>query len=132
MGIKFDDKTPIYIQIMDLIKKDIVTGKLKTGDKLPSVRELSSELMVNPNTIQRAYQELERENLTYTQRGTGNFVREDKNMIAVLKKQMARESINSFLNDMKNLGFSSAEIINIVSEELNEGGEKNGSHTENQ
>ena len=74
MYIEFNDKTPIYLQIMDLIKMDIVTGKLKARDKLPSVREMASNLKVNPNTLQRAYQELERLGIVYTQRGMGTFV----------------------------------------------------------
>ena len=131
MGIKFDDKAPIYVQVMESIKRDIVIGRLKEGDKLPSVREMSSELKVNPNTIQRAYQELERENLTYTQRGTGNFVKGDRMMIMELKKQMARRSINVFIGDMKNLGFTPDEIAHIVSEELNKEGDKYGNNTEN-
>lgn len=131
MNIKFDDKTPIYLQIMNFIKMDIVTGRLKEGDKLPSVREMSSELKVNPNTVQRVYQELERENLTYTQRGTGNFVKGDKNIIMDLKKEMAKKSISAFINDMKNLGFSSNEIIGIVSQELKKEGENSENSTEN-
>lgn len=131
MERKFDDKTPIYLQIMNFIKRDIVTGRLKEGDKLPSVREMSSELRVNPNTVQRVYQELERENLTYTQRGTGNFVKGDKEIIMDLKKDMARQSINAFINDMKNLGFSSNEIVGVVLQELEGEGENSANSIKN-
>lgn len=116
MDLKFDDKVPIYIQVMNLIKLDIVTKKLLGGDKLPSVRELSANLKVNPNTIQRTYQELEREGITYTQRGMGTFVSEDEEMIIKLKKEMAEETISSFLEGMKNLGFTAKEILEIVEE----------------
>lgn len=118
MNIKFNEKTPIYIQIMDYIKQNIISGKINPGDKLPSVREMSALLKVNPNTLQRAYQELERENITYTQRGMGTFVKEDKEMIQVLKKDVAREVINSFVERMKNIGFTEKEIVNIVKERL--------------
>ncbi|WP_431732307.1 GntR family transcriptional regulator [Clostridium amazonitimonense] len=104
---------------MNYIKKKIILGELCGGDKLPSVRELSSELKVNPNTIQRSYQELEREGLTYTQRGTGTFVTENKDTIFTLKKDMAKEVIDRFLREMKDLGFKGEDIINIVSEETN-------------
>lgn len=120
MSIKFDENIPIYIQIMNSVKSDIVCGKLKEGDKLPSVRELSAQLKVNPNTLQRAYQELEREGVTYTQRGMGTFVKEDSKMILNLKKEMAKEVIDSFIEGMKNLGFSEEEIINIVQDEMQE------------
>lgn len=120
MGISFDQKTPIYIQIMHLIKRDIVIQKLKPGDKLPSVREMAAELQVNPNTLQRAYQELEREGITYTQRGMGTFVREDNDMIGELKKEMAKEIIDNFIEGMKNLGFTGAEIIKVVEDNIKE------------
>lgn len=97
MNIKFDEKIPIYIQIMNYIKENIISGKLNPGDKLPSVRDMSALLKVNPNTLQRAYQELERENVTYTQRGMGTFVKEDEKMIEALKKDMAKEVIDLFI-----------------------------------
>lgn len=121
MAIKFEPKIPIYIQIMNLIKRDIVTGKLKVGDKLPSVRELASELQVNPNTLQRTYQELEREGITYTQRGMGTFIREDDTMISELKKDMAKEILNNFIEGMLNLGFTGEEIIKVIQDKLKGG-----------
>jgi len=120
MNIEFNDKTPIYLQIMDLIKMDIVTGKLKANDKLPSVREMAGNLNVNPNTLQRSYQELERLKIVYTQRGTGTFVGEEKNMVDDIKKEMAREVIDSFILRMKSLGFTDSEIIKSVSSETME------------
>lgn len=120
MYIEFNDKTPIYLQIMDLIKMDIVTGKLKSKDKLPSVRDMAMNLKVNPNTLQRSYQELERLGIVYTQRGMGTFVGEEKNMVEDLKKEMAKEVIDSFILRMKSLGFTDSEIIESVSSETME------------
>ncbi|WP_207705517.1 GntR family transcriptional regulator [Hathewaya massiliensis] len=116
MKMKFNDNLPIYIQIMNYLKSKIVTGELKPNDKLPSVRELSSTIKVNPNTIQRTYSELEREGVTYTQRGMGTFVTEDKDLIYNLKKNMAEEIVNDFIKNMKNLGFSMEEVTRIISE----------------
>lgn len=120
MSLDFEQKVPIYIQIMNLIKRDIVTKTLKSGDKLPSVREMAAELKVNPNTLQRAYQELEREGITYTQRGMGTFVMEDEEVITELKKEMSKEIINNFLVGMKSIGFSAKEILKIVEEKVKE------------
>ncbi|WP_315116324.1 GntR family transcriptional regulator [uncultured Clostridium sp.] len=120
MDTRFDGKAPIYIQIMDYVKENIISGKMKPGDKLPSVREMASMLRVNPNTLQRAYQELEREGVTYTQRGMGTFVKEDSKMIEVLKKDMAKEVISSFIDRMKNIGFTEKEIVKVVEENLKE------------
>jgi len=120
MDTEFNDKMPIYLQIMDIIKTDIVTGKLKLKDKLPSVREMASNLKVNPNTLQRSYQELERLGIVFTQRGTGTFVGEGKDMVDDLKKEMAKEVIDSFILRMKSLGFNASEIIKAVSKETME------------
>lgn len=114
--MEFNDNLPIYIQIMNLIKSRVVSGKINGGEKLSSVRELSKELKVNPNTIQRAYQELEREELVFTQRGMGTFVTEDINTIKSLKKTMAAELVDKFFIDMKRLGFKADEVKEIVSE----------------
>ena len=112
----FNENLPIYIQIMNLVKGKMVSGEINGGDKLPSVRELSKELKVNPNTIQRTYQELEREGLVFTQRGMGTFAAEDKEVIKELKKSMAADVVNGFLMEMKKLGFSPNEIMDIISE----------------
>lgn len=114
--MEFNDNLPIYIQIMNLIKSKMASGEINGGDKLPSVRELSKELKVNPNTIQRAYQELEREELVFTQRGMGTFATEDIETIKNLKRYMARELVSKFFIDMKKLGFNFDEVKNIVSE----------------
>lgn len=120
MGITFDDKSPIYVQVMNMIKKQMVSKELKGGDKLPSVRDLSAELKVNPNTIQRVYKELEREGLAFTQRGMGTFITEDENIIYNLKKDTAKEIMNSFIEGMEHLGFNNEEIVNMIEKKLKE------------
>ena len=116
----FSDKSPIYIQIIEYIKKEIVTSKLKCGDKLPSVRELSASLKVNPNTLQRAYQELELKGITCTKRGMGTFVVEDISMVNELKREMSKEVISTFISGMRSLGFEDNQIIEIVNEKIRE------------
>ncbi|NLL81457.1 MAG: GntR family transcriptional regulator [Tissierellia bacterium] len=118
--MNFDNNLPIYVQIGDYLKRQIISGKLKEGDKLPSVRDTSKELKVNPNTVQRSYQELEREKLVFTQRGMGTFVTEDKDVIKNLKKGYANEIIKNFMEDMKTLGFNSSDIIELVYEIIGE------------
>lgn len=119
MDYIFDDKIPIYIQIINFIKKDIISGRLNPGDKLPSVREFSSILKVNPNTVSRVYQEIEREGITYTQRGMGTYIKEDQEMIKKIRKEMAEETIDSFLEGMKRLGFTKEEVIKVVEDRWN-------------
>lgn len=118
--MKFENNLPIYIQIGDYIKRQIINGSLKEGDKLPSVRDIATELKVNPNTIQRSYQELERENLVFTQRGMGTFVTEDKVIIKELKKNLANNIVSSFIEDMKAIGFISKDIVELINDKVGE------------
>ena len=118
MDLEFDDNMPIYLQIMDRLKMDIITKKLKAKDKLPSVREMAMKFKVNPNTLQRAYQELERMGIVYSQRGMGTFVGERENMVDELKEEMAKEVIDSFILRMKRLGFTEQEIIQSISKNI--------------
>ena len=116
MSIQFDEKIPIYLQIIDFIKKDIVTERLKGGEKLPSVREFAEQLKVNPNTVQRVYQEMEREGITSTIRGTGTFVKDDQKMIERIKWDMAKELMNSFVEGMKGIGLTPEQIKSYIIE----------------
>ena len=118
--MKFESNLPIYIQIVDYIKRQIITGSLKEGEKLPSVRDTAKELIVNPNTVQRSYQELERESLVFTQRGMGTFVTEDKDIIKNLKKGYGNDIIKKFMEDMKTLGFNSSDIIELINDMVKE------------
>ncbi|MCL6603522.1 MAG: GntR family transcriptional regulator [Paenibacillus sp.] len=118
MTIEFDNNLPIYIQIMNYIKGEIVTGKLKPGDKILSVRELASELQINPNTIQRTFQELEREEIVETRRGMGRYVTSEETKIMTIKKEMAKEVLDRFIRGMKELGFEGEEIVSVVTESI--------------
>lgn len=109
---------PIFMQLMEIIQLDIISGKYAPGDKLPSVRDLASEAAVNPNTMQKALSELERSGLVYTQRTSGRFITEDQTMIEQLKKSLAKEKIEQFLENMKQLGFQNEETITLITEIL--------------
>jgi DNA-binding transcriptional regulator YhcF (GntR family) len=115
---EFDPNIPIYVQIMNTIKQNLVTGNLKPGDKLTSVRELAEKLSVNPNTVQRAYQELEREGVSETRRGMGSFVVERETLISALKTEMAKTLMKNFICGMKSLGYSDDEMLKTIGGEL--------------
>lgn len=121
--VKFDNNLPIYTQIMHFIKTEIAAGKLSGGDKLPSVRDFAKEVKVNPNTIQRSYQELERDGLVFTQRGMGTFVTEDQEQIKALKMSLAVSLTDNFIKEMENLGFTTDEIAAMIAKYAKE--EKN-------
>lgn len=120
MSFDFDTNIPIYIQIMNYLKKQIVSGDIKAGDKVPSVRELAIELQTNPNTIQRTFQELEREGIVETKRGLGRYVTSEERIIMEIKKEMANDLLHNFIEGMKDLGFKKEDIVRIVDEAVKE------------
>lgn len=122
LDYNFDNERPIYIQLVEMIRIDIVSGKFKKGQKLPSVRELALMMKVNPNTMQKALVELENEKLIYTERTNGKYVTEDKELIENAKKELAQEKVNNYLKSMQNIGINYDSAIKY----LQELGGKNG------
>lgn len=107
---------PIYAQLVERLKTEIVSGVYPPGGRLPSVRELAATASVNPNTMQKAFAELERTGLIITMRTSGRVVTEDTAMINETRRELAEEQISQFLTHMNNLGFDRAEIIAMLSE----------------
>ena len=117
----FKDDRPIYSQLVDLIKIGIVSSEWQPGSKLPSVRDLAEEAGGNPNTMQRALSDLERDGLVYPKRTSGRYITEDNDMIDSVRKTIAEENINSFLDSMKKLGFTPEETLEVFKKAV-EGG----------
>ena len=116
MDYIFDNERPIYVQLVEKLRLEIVSGKLKIGERLPSVRELALTARVNPNTMQKALAEIENEGLVYTERTNGKFVTDNKELIEKIKKELAKEKVNNFINDMSNIGISYEEAIKYLQE----------------
>lgn len=116
MAWNLDSDRPIYAQIVEIIQIQIVSGLYQPGDKLPSVRELAMEASVNPNTMQRAFAELERSGLIITQRTTGRTVTEDRKLLEETRCILAKEQIDRFVSQMRGLGFTREEIIGLVNQ----------------
>ncbi len=114
MEWNFRNDQPIYSQLTQRLTEAIVSGIYAPGEKLPSVRELALEAGVNPNTVQRALTELEREGLVFSQRTAGRFVTENENMIVNAKLRIADERVSVFLRSMKTLGCGRQEIISLI------------------
>ena len=117
MKWQFSNDAPIYSQLIEQVKVGIVSGAFPPGERLPSVRDLAVEAGVNPNTMQRALTELERDGLVYSQRTAGRFVTEDTEMIRTAKEELAQRQIKSFLTAMLRLGYEKAEILTLVDRE---------------
>lgn len=114
MNWDFRDDLPIYSQLIQKIKYALVSGELSPGDRLQSVREMALDAKVNPNTMQRALSELEREGLLYTQRTSGRFVTEDIALLGSLKSALAGEQIKSFFDSMERIGISESEALKLI------------------
>ncbi|MFA4932406.1 MAG: GntR family transcriptional regulator [Caldisericia bacterium] len=114
--MEFDDRAPIYTQIMDLVKRRIAVGELKVGQQLPSVRDLAQQVVVNPNTVQKAYLELEREGYVATQRGMGTFVSGDHDTVDLLRQGLARDIVEAYVAGMRSLGYGPEEITAMAAE----------------
>ena len=121
MAWNLEADKPIYSQLVEIIQMQIISGKYKAGDRLPSVRELAAEASVNPNTMQKALSELERNGLIITQRTSGRTVTEDTKLIKETQAKLAEEYIQSFFHTMKELGYSEEEILELISKSVEEG-----------
>lgn len=114
MAWNLDSDRPIWVQLVEKIQMQIVSGLYKPGDRLPSVRELAMLANVNPNTMQKAFAELERSGLIVTQRTSGRTVTEDRNMIQEIQSEFAMEQVRLFLDKMKELGFTKQQVIELL------------------
>jgi DNA-binding transcriptional regulator YhcF (GntR family) len=120
MEWELDNDRPIYLQLMEGVKLRILSGIYPAGSRLPAVRDLATEASVNPNTMQKALAELEREELLFSQRTAGRFITEDTGRIARIKESLAREQIEAFFEKMKAIGFDRRETASLFEKALEE------------
>lgn len=116
-----DNNKPIYIQLVEQLKSKIISGEFKAGEKIDSVRSLAEDAEVNPNTMQKALSELERQGLLFSKRTSGRFVTDNEGMIKSMKEELAGQEIRNLKINLERLGFSEEEIINLVISNLREG-----------
>lgn len=121
LKMEFDTTMPIYLQIMEEIKRQIVSGERLPGSKMEAVRELAQEMGVNPNTMQRALAELEREDLLFTERTAGRFITSDTGRISRVREEAVRSLVNRFLATMRKSGFSDEDTVRMVKQYAEEG-----------
>ena len=116
MPLDFDPTRPIYLQIIEAVKKRAVQGVYRAGDSLPSVREMATEMGVNPNTMSRAYMELEREGFITTRRGQGSSITKSAKRIDAERRALARAARDSFVAEMRDLALSPEQIDELIRE----------------
>ena len=118
MAWKFNNESPIYLQIMDVIRLRVLQGQLKPGDKIASVRELAAEAGVNPNTMQKALSELEREGILSSQRTSGRFVADEAKDMSSMRNEAGLKHLSVFVKGMRDLGYTDDEILKRLDEYL--------------
>ena len=121
MSWNLDSSRPIYTQIVEQIQLDIIAGKYQPGARLPSVRDFASEAGVNPNTMQKALAELEREDLVHSERTSGRFITEDTAMIEKMREELATTQIRDFFEKMQQMGFDTEKTIALIERIMKEG-----------
>lgn len=114
--MNFNNETPIYLQIVQIITREITNGNLKPNDKIPSVREYAALFKANPNTISKALFILENNKLIYTDRTNGKFVTSDLEIINKHRESIFEEKVDTFLEDLKLMGYTKEEIIKKIKE----------------
>lgn len=109
------DGVPIYLQIINQVKQLAATGQLKPGDELPPVRSLGEQILVNPNTVARAYRELEREGLIFTRRGAGTYLSDSGSALSKSEKtRILSDRIDALLAEASNLRIGTEEVITLL------------------
>jgi GntR family transcriptional regulator len=121
LAFHLDFSQPLYEQILEQMRSSVAKGEIKLGEKIPSVREMARELKVNPNTVMRAYQELERDGLTEKRRGQGTFITTSEKDIQAFRTELAKQAIEEFLVKMESLGYTWKDIKQYI--ETNKGGD---------
>ena len=116
ISLNYRDSRPIYEQIKDGLRKLIVTGAISTDEKLPSVRALATQLSINPNTIQRAYNELESEGYIYSVPGKGSFATGDSGAGASRRQELL-DKVRELLAELRYLGVTQEELTALLREE---------------
>ena len=116
MNFTFNDKEPIYIQIIRNFKQKIVIGELKIGESIPSRREMAVMIKVNPNTVQKAYKEMEESGIIKTHKNYQSNITEDESIIKRIKQELINESMESFISNMKAINLNKEEIIKIIND----------------
>ncbi len=124
MAWNLDGDRPIYVQLVEILQSKIIAGEYKPGEKLPSVRDLAAEAGVNPNTMQRAFANLEQMGLIVTMRTNGRTVADNPGIISQKEKELADICVEQFFVKMEEIGYERREALALASAKLDGGDEK--------
>lgn len=115
-NIKFDNRDPVYVQVVRHFKEEIATGMLEPGQEIPSRRELANKLKINPNTAQRAYKEMEEEGLIYTERNLPSRITKDEQVLGAVREELILQAVDSFVRSIRSINVPVEEVLSLVKE----------------
>lgn len=116
MGLKFNSRDPVYVQVVQHFKERIAKGELEPGEEVPSRRELANRLKINPNTAQRAYREMEEEGLIFTEGNLPSRVTKDEQILRALREELIMEATSAFITSMRSIKVPLDEMLENVKE----------------
>ncbi|MEK3889825.1 GntR family transcriptional regulator [Bacillus sp. FSL K6-3431] len=117
MDVKFNNRDPVYIQVIRHFKEQIATGVFAPGQEIPSRRELASQLKINPNTAQRAYKEMEEQGLIFTERNVSSHITKDEQVLKMVREELILEAVDAFVHSVRTINVSLNEALNLVKKE---------------
>ncbi|MBT2678519.1 GntR family transcriptional regulator [Bacillus sp. ISL-35] len=124
MTVNFNNRDPVYLQIVRYFKEQIVNGQLKPGEEIPSRRELANRMKVNPNTAQRAYKEMEEQGLIYTEKNHPSKITTDKQVLGNVRNELLVEAVDMFVTSVRSINVPVEELLNLVREKYKANGDK--------
>lgn len=126
----FNQREPVYLQVVRHFKEKIAAGELQPGEEMPSRRELAGNLGINPNTVQRAYKRMEEENLLYTEGNMPSKITEDTKVLTQVRHELMLNAVETFIAAVKPIGVSLEELQTKVKEQFLLEDEQDGGETE--
>ncbi|SFC50556.1 transcriptional regulator, GntR family [Alkalibacterium subtropicum] len=118
MNVSFNKRDPIYLQVMQYFKRLIVSGELNPGSEMPSRRQLANQLKINPNTVQRAYSEMEDQRLIYTETNRPSRVTEDPSVLNQLKKEWLHHAVSTFVAAIEPIDIPLNDVVHLIEEKM--------------
>ena len=119
MTVSFNKRDPIYLQVVQDFKQKIASGELEHGQEVPSRRELASKLKINPNTVQRAYKEMEDQHLLYTEGNSPSRITENQSVLIAVRKTLIQKTVDDFISNIESAKLPPEEVIGMIREKLN-------------
>ncbi|WP_368645572.1 GntR family transcriptional regulator [Alkalibacterium putridalgicola] len=118
MNVTFNKRDPIYLQVIQYFKRQIVSGEFDPGDEMPSRRQLANQLKINPNTVQRAYSEMEEQRLIYTEPNRPSRVTADPSVLSQLKREWLDQAVNTFVSAIDPIDIPLDDIVHLIEEKM--------------